>query len=167
MIQDVTSIISAVAVVVGLAFAGVQLRFLVLQLRDGQAASRAAELRAVNSMGTKLQYLIEEPELREHFYSNKAIPADDATRNKVLLISEAYADTLDLGVGAASDVQRCDAAESWSDYAQFVLQNAPGIRLLVAEHPKWWSELTKEFSSLPIRPDSGSLGGGPCGMPAS
>jgi hypothetical protein len=67
VIQDATSIISTVAIVVGLAFAGVQLRLLLRQLRDGQAVSRAAELRAVNSMDTKLQYLIEEPELRDYF----------------------------------------------------------------------------------------------------
>ena len=78
MIQDATSIISAVAVVVGLAFAGVQLRLLLRQLRDGQAASRAAELRAVNSMDAKLQYLIEEPVLRKYFYSNMTLPTDDA-----------------------------------------------------------------------------------------
>jgi hypothetical protein len=71
VIQDATSIISAAAVVVGLAFAGVQLRLLLLQLRDGQEAFRAAELRAVNSMDTKLQYVFQEPELREYFYSNK------------------------------------------------------------------------------------------------
>jgi hypothetical protein len=81
MIQDATSIISTVAVVVGLAFAGIQLRLLLRQLRDGQAASRAAELRAVNSMDNKLQYLIEEPELRDYIYSNKSLPTDDATRN--------------------------------------------------------------------------------------
>ena len=160
MIQDATSIISAVAVVVGLAFAGVQLRLLLRQLRDGQAASRAAELRAVNSMDAKLQYLIEEPVLRNYFYSNMTLPTDDATRNKVLLISEAYADTLDLGVGATSDVQGADAVESWSDYAQFILQNAPEIRLLVTEHPRWWPELTKKLASLPIQPESGIVGGG-------
>ena len=64
-------------------------------------------------MDAKLQYLIEEPVLRKYFYSNMTLPTDDATRNKVLLISEAYADTLDLGVGATSDVQGADAVESW------------------------------------------------------
>jgi hypothetical protein len=83
VIQDATSIISAVAVVVGLAFAGVQLRLLLRQLRDGQAASRAAELRAVNSMDAKLQYLIEEPVLRKYFYSNMTLPTDDATRRLI------------------------------------------------------------------------------------
>ena len=167
MIQDATSIISAAAVVVGLAFAGVQLRLLLLQLRDGQEAFRAAELRAVNSMDTKLQYVFQEPELREYFYSNKTLPTDDTTRNKVLLVSEAYADTLDLGLAATSDVQRADAVESWSDYAQFILQNAPGIRMLVTEHPKWWPELTKKLTSLAIQPDPGIVGGGLGGTQAS
>ena len=159
MIQDVTSIISAVAIVVGLAFAGAQLRLLLRQLRDGQAASRAAELRAVNSMDNKLQYLIDKPELRDYFYSNKSLPTDGAVRNKVLLISEAYADTLDLGVGAASDVPRAGAADSWSDYTQFILQNGPGVRSLIEDHPKWWPELTTKLASLTIPRDPGIDGG--------
>lgn len=162
MVQDVTSSISAAAVVVGLAFTVIQLRLLRRQLGDGQAESRAAELRAVNSMDTKLQYLIEAPELRGHFYSNATLPSDSAMKDKVLLISEAYADTLDLGVGSAAAAQTSGAVESWSDYAQFILQNAPGIRLLVSEHPKWWPELTRKLATLPTQPDPGIVGGEPC-----
>ena len=113
----------------------------------------------MNGMDAKLQYLIEAPALRGHFYSNDALPRDSTTRHQVLLISEAYADTLDLGVGSAVATATSDAVESWTDYARFILQNAPGIRLLVSEHPRWWPELTKELASLPTQPDSGIVGG--------
>jgi hypothetical protein len=75
-------------------------------------------------MDAKWQYLIEAPELRGHFYSNEALPGDGPIRNRVLMISEAYADTLDLGVGSAAATQQSDAIESWKDYARFILQNA-------------------------------------------
>ena len=64
VIQEVSSSISAV--VVGLGLTVVQLHLLRRQLKDGQEASRAAALRAVNGMDAKLQYLIEAPELRGH-----------------------------------------------------------------------------------------------------
>jgi hypothetical protein len=151
VIQEVSSTISAVAVVVGLGMTVVQLHLLRRQLKDGQESSRAAELRAVNGMDARLQYLIEAPELRGHFYSNEALPSDSGVRNKVLMISEAYADTLDLGVESAAATHQSDVVASWTDYAQFILQNAPGVRLLVTEHPMWWPEL----KSLSGRPDSG------------
>ena len=160
MIQNVSSIISAVAVVVGLAFAGVQLGFLRRQLEDGQKASRAAELRATNGMDPKLQYLIEAPELRGHFYSDQALPEDDTLRNQILMISEAYADRLDLGVKSAAATKIPAAVKSWSweDDAEFILKNAPGVRLLVEEHPMWWPELTENLKSLPHQPDASTVG---------
>ena len=159
MIQEVSSSISAVAVVVGLGLTVVQLRLLRRQLKDGQEASRAAELRAVNGMDAKLQYLIEAPELWGYFYSNETLPSDSGVRNRVLMISEAYADTLDLGVGSAAATHQSDAVDSWTDYAQFILQNAPGVWLLVMEHPMWWPELTRNLTSLPNEPDSSIVGG--------
>ena len=118
-------------------------------------------------MDTRLQYLIQEPELREYFYSNKNLPADDTTRNKVLLVSEAYADTLELGLAGIPTFTGPMRLKSWSDYAQFILENAPGIRMLVTEHPKWWPELTKKLASLAIQPDPGIVGGGLGGTQAS
>jgi hypothetical protein len=123
----------------------------------------------VNSMDAKLQYLIDAPELRGHFYSDEALPSDSSIRNRVLLISEAYADTLDLGVGSAAATQESDAVGSWTNYAQFILHNAPGVRLLVREHPLWWPELTK-LNTLRTQPDSSDVSGtveraadtGPC-----
>ena len=93
-----------------LAFTVVQLCLLRRQLKDGQKASPAAELRAVNGMDAKLQYLIEAPELRGHFYSNETLPSDGP---------------------------------------------APFI---VAEHPMWWPELTKNLKSLPNQADLSIVG---------
>jgi hypothetical protein len=73
-------------------------------------------------LDTKLQYVIQEPELREYFYSNKLFRLMILLGIKFCWYRRFMPTRLDLGLAATSDVQRAAAVESWSAYAQFILQ---------------------------------------------
>jgi hypothetical protein len=95
LVLEITAIVSAAAVLVGLIFAGQQARAVLRQLRIANIMAGTSELRAVVTVTHPiLEHLIANPQLRCYFYENTQLSEDDQNRSTVLSIAEMYCDAV-------------------------------------------------------------------------
>jgi hypothetical protein len=148
VVLEMTAIVSAVAVLIGLVFAGQESRAVSRQLRVANVMSGTSELRAVVTVThSVLAHLIAKPHLRCYFYDGKEVHDDDPYRSEVLCIAEMYCDALELGLFTTSRIDATESFDCWVDYATCMLQTSPAVRATLRE--QWWPRLARMYAGLP------------------
>jgi hypothetical protein len=145
VIAVVTNVITSFGVVASLAFVAFQARQLVKQTRlSNGLALLGARYNSLERLHAAQTFLIENPSLRQYFYSG-VTPPDPSTDTgaRVHLAAEMVADAADYGLMALEIAPPLAGYEGWRDYAQFLANNSPVVRQVVADHPAWYVRLTQ------------------------
>ncbi|MEU4339340.1 hypothetical protein AB0F59_32615 [Micromonospora lupini] len=90
--------------------------------------------------------LIEHPNFRPYFYSNK-VPPDSSSEEgvRLLLLAEIFGDVLDYGLMVVDLIPPVKEYEGWHDFATFLHEHSPVLRQVAYEHPEWWVRLIRHW----------------------
>ena len=168
MVQNTTAIVGAVALLIGLIFAGIQARALVQQIRTSNVIAGTSELRAtINHLHMMYGHLIDYPELRDYFFAGKALLESDPEYRRVLVLAEMLGDAVEVGLFTTRRVAGTEAAgDDWPRFAASLLGSSPVLRGMVSS--QWWPYLTEingslaaDTSGTPSSDDRGAVVEGP------
>ena len=138
-------VLTLVAVLGSLLFTGWQTHQLTRQTRiqSEVAVSEAGSAPLVMLQGVLLR-LVDEPQLRPHFYGGLAVPPTGAERERVLQLAELLAGAVNHGCEVVETMPAsAHVNEGWEDYGRHLLEQSPAIDELVRAHPLWWGHLHK------------------------
>ena len=98
MLAGVVGVISSIGVVASLVLILWQIRLLTRTRISNEVGSTAAAYSALERIHQVSQIMIDRPETQPYFYENIALPSDRAERDRVLMIAQIMADTIDYGL---------------------------------------------------------------------
>ncbi|MFC4016437.1 hypothetical protein ACFOW4_00520 [Micromonospora sp. GCM10011542] len=158
--------------VASLAFVAFQTRQLTRQTQTSNGiAALGAMYNGLERLHQIQAILIERPNLRPYFYSNKVpLDLDPEEGTRLLLLAELLGDVLDYGLMVVDLMPPVKEYEGWHDFATFLHEHSPVLRQIAYEHPEWWVRLIRHWQEAGLRPpaaEQSDLAGKPRLSPSS
>jgi hypothetical protein len=152
MVANVLGIISAIAVLGSLIFAGWQVRELVNQGKISNANAKTSTLISQNALiGAWYEHLIVRPELRPYFFEDAVMAPADPDHTILIIMADRLADVLEANVLIEKLMPGIMAPGTWTLWPRQMLEQSPCLRAIVTLHQDWWPNLAELMTLLPAR----------------
>jgi hypothetical protein len=135
-------------------FAARQWKEAATQTERAATAIKSAAYQGVNAQLQDVDMIfVDRPELRPHFYENKALPADKRERDQVMAVAELLVDFMD-NIVTQAHAMDAEHREVWYAYFRDQLDSSPAIRVYWSENRHWYrpelhAALKRRESGLP------------------
>jgi hypothetical protein len=146
-VTELATLLGTVALFVSVGLLAWQSREIAKQTRINNAiAATTCLVETFNQLHKVIGHFVEDPNLRDYFYSGKMPPKGKLEYVKIATLAEMFADVLDCGLKSNSLLPSTAAYDDWRSYAEFLASRSPiMVEVIQKQDPSWWPVLVDIF----------------------